>query len=133
VESDLKPLGSLEQEIVTILWRLGHASVKEIHSAILSDPNRELTAPSILTVLRRLEKKGWVIGQKKDRIWYWRTKISQSEAKIKTAYMHLQGLLTIGDGEVVTSFADHLDHTSMDRLAELTKKLQAIRSEREKE
>lgn len=129
----LKPLGTLEQEIVALLWRLGDASVKEIHCAILSDPDRELTAPTILNVLRRLEKKGWVIGQKKERIWYWRAKISEAEAQIKNAYMHLQELLRIGEGEVMTSFADQLDHSSMDKLAELTEKLQAIRSKGEKE
>lgn len=53
----MKSLGVLEQEIVSILWQLGSTSIKEIHRAILSDPDRELTTSSILNVLRRLEKK----------------------------------------------------------------------------
>ncbi len=128
----MKALGVLEKEIVSILWRLGTVTVKDIHSAILADPNRELTAPSILNVLRRLEKKGWVKGEKKERIWYWSAVISEEEAKIMTAYNHLQQLLTVGEETIIASFAGYLDHVSMNKLAELTQKLQELRS-KEKE
>lgn len=127
----MKSLGVLEQEIVSILWQLGSTSIKEIHRAILSDPDRELTTSSILNVLRRLEKKGWVKGEKKERIWYWSAIISEKEAKIKTAYNHLHHFLSLVDEQVMVAFAHQIDRPTLDKLIQLTQNLQDIRSENE--
>ena len=52
-------LGSLETEILEIIWQLGEVTVKDVHEQILSDPDRELAYTSVTTVLRRLTDKGW--------------------------------------------------------------------------
>ena len=53
-------LGTLETEILEIIWDFGQATVKQIHDHILADPERELAYASVTTVLNRLTKKGWL-------------------------------------------------------------------------
>jgi predicted transcriptional regulator len=59
-------LGPLEREILSIIWELGSATVKDVHERILADPERELAYTSVTTVLRRLTEKGWLACDKKN-------------------------------------------------------------------
>jgi BlaI family transcriptional regulator, penicillinase repressor len=54
--SALPPLGDLEHEILTILWKHGEMTAAEVRKHVA----RKLTDPTIRTVLRRLEEKGYV-------------------------------------------------------------------------
>jgi len=50
------PLGDLEHEILTILWAQGEMTALAVRKQIA----RKLKDPTIRTVLRRLEEKGYV-------------------------------------------------------------------------
>jgi BlaI family transcriptional regulator, penicillinase repressor len=50
------PLGDLEHELLTILWKHGEMSATAVRSHVA----RKLKDPTIRTVLRRLEEKGYV-------------------------------------------------------------------------
>jgi BlaI family transcriptional regulator, penicillinase repressor len=50
------PLGDLEREILTILWAQGEMSALAVRKQIA----RKLKDPTVRTVLRRLEEKGYV-------------------------------------------------------------------------
>jgi BlaI family penicillinase repressor len=52
----LPPLGDLEHEIVSILWAGGEMTAADVRSKVA----RDLKDPTIRTVLRRLEEKGYV-------------------------------------------------------------------------
>jgi BlaI family penicillinase repressor len=54
--SALPPLGDLEHEILTILWKHGEMTAAAVRKHVA----RKLTDPTIRTVLRRLEEKGYV-------------------------------------------------------------------------
>ena len=126
-------LGSLEAEILEILWRLGSATVKEIHDRILADPDRELAYASVTTVLRRLSNKGWVACDKHDRAFQWRPLVSREAAQVLQAHNRLQKLLeAIGNPDVVAAFADELDHASADKLEAIAQRLKIAREAREK-
>ena len=56
VNSELPPLGDLEHELLTILWTHGAMTA----AAVRSHVPRKLKDPTIRTVLRRLEDKGYV-------------------------------------------------------------------------
>ena len=82
-------LGPLEREILAILWTQKAATVKEIHDAILADPDRDLTQASVTTVLQRLAKKGWVkrraerqsLSGKPRRVYVWEPKVSRQGSR----------------------------------------------------
>ncbi|MEM9948241.1 MAG: BlaI/MecI/CopY family transcriptional regulator [Cyanobacteria bacterium P01_D01_bin.36] len=124
-------LGPLETEIVEILWRLGATSATAVHQQILADINRELTYSSVSTVLKRLEKKGWVSCSRENRVHIWRATVSQQQATILKAQEHLHSFLAVGSPDIVAAFADTLDDSSLAQLDEIAQKIQAVRDARE--
>ncbi len=123
-------LGSLETEILEIIWDLGNATVKQIHDRILADPERELAYASVTTVLNRLSKKGWLKCCKKNRAFSWEPLVSREQANAIQAYEQLQQFLAISNPDMVASFADSLDATSLEQLEAIATRLQAIRRQR---
>jgi predicted transcriptional regulator len=124
-------LGTLEAEILQILWDLQSATVKEIHDRILADPDRELAYASVTTVLNRLAQKGWVVSQKGDRAFVWTPTLSRQEAQMLKAHDHLRQFLSIGNPDIVAAFADELDHTSLTQLEAIAERVKQARQQRE--
>lgn len=120
-------LGPLEAEILNIIWKLGSATVKEVHEHILADPDRELAYTSVTTVLGRLTKKGWLACDKRERAFCWRPLVSRSEAQVLRAYDQLQQFLAVSNPDVVASFADSLDSASLEQIEAISQRLQAVR------
>ncbi len=126
-------LGSLEREIIEIVWELGAVRVKDVHDRILSNPDRELAYASVTTVLNRLAQKGWLTCDKQERTYLWQATISATEAQALTAYEHLNQFLAVGNPDIVAAFADDLDRASIIQLEAIAKKLQAIRQAKEEQ
>jgi predicted transcriptional regulator len=126
-------LGPLESEILHIIWDIGVATAKEVHDRILSNPDRELTYSSVMTVLSRLVKKGWLSSQKRGKILFWETLVSRDEARSLQAYNQLHRFLEVGNADIVAAFADDLDVASCDRFEAIAQRLKAIRQEREEQ
>ena len=126
-------LGSLEREIIEIVWELGAVTAKDVHNRILTDPDRELAYASVSTILNRLTQKGWLTCDKQERSHLWQARISATEAQALTAYEHLNQFLAVGNPDVVAAFADNLDCASMAQLEAIAQKLQAIRQAKEEQ
>ncbi|MCY7391536.1 MAG: BlaI/MecI/CopY family transcriptional regulator [Leptolyngbyaceae cyanobacterium CAN_BIN12] len=124
-------LGPLEAEILSIIWDLETATVKEVHDRILTDPNRELAYTSVTTVLNRLVKKGWLACDKQERSFTWRALVSRQQAKALQSYEQLNQFLAVSNPDVVAAFADSLDQTSVEQLEAIAEKLRAVREARE--
>ncbi|NJR31718.1 MAG: CopY family transcriptional regulator [Chamaesiphon sp. CSU_1_12] len=124
-------LGSLEREIIEIVWELGTVRVKDIHDRILSDPNRELAYASVATVLNRLTQKGWLTCDRQERSYLWQATISATQAQALIAYEHLNQFLAVGNPDIVAAFADDLDRASIAQLEAIAQKLQTIRQAKE--
>ena len=123
-------LGPLETEILSIIWELGCATVKQVHEYILSDPDRELAYTSVTTVLRRLTQKGWLTCDESQRAFVWRPLVSRQQAKILQAHQQLNNFLAVGKPDIVAAFADSLDSASLDQIEAIAEKLKAIREVR---
>ncbi len=126
-------LGPLEAEILSILWENQPITATAIHETILADPNRELTYPSVMTVLRRLAKKGWVTSKKVNRVFHWTAVVTQQQATVLQAHEQLHQFLAVGNPDVVAAFADSLDHTSLDQIEAIAARIKAIRQARQEE
>ncbi|MGB3493735.1 MAG: BlaI/MecI/CopY family transcriptional regulator [Elainellaceae cyanobacterium] len=129
-------LGSLESEVLTLLWQMNSmtpqvVTATHIHEKMLTDPDREIAYGTVMTVLRRLEKKGWVAGEKQRRVVCWQPLVSQQEAQILQAHQQLQQFLSVGNPDVVAAFADSLDAESLDQLEAIAQRIQAVRKARE--
>jgi predicted transcriptional regulator len=53
---DPAELGELERDILSIVWRMGHATAEQVREGV----ERPLKDSTIRTVLRRLEEKGYL-------------------------------------------------------------------------
>ena len=126
-------LGPLETEILEIVWKLKTVTVKNVHEYILKDPNRELAYTSVTTVLRRLTQKGWLQCSKKGRAFSWQAIISQEQAQALQSYERLNGFLAVSNPDVVASFADSLDTSSLEQLEEIAARLNTIRRQRKEQ
>jgi predicted transcriptional regulator len=120
-------LGSLEQEILEILWAKSRATAKEIHEQILADPDRELAIASVMTVLKRLVKKGWVSRQRQQRVSYWQATVSQQQAQALQSHDRLQQFLEISNPDLVMMFADRLGSDSVAKLEQIAQRLKQAR------
>ncbi|NJL88147.1 MAG: MarR family transcriptional regulator [Leptolyngbyaceae cyanobacterium SM1_1_3] len=124
-------LGSLETEILEILWQRGQATAREIHEHILADPDRELACASVTTVLNRLTEKGWLARYRQQRSFVWQPVISQQEAASLLAHQQLKAFLAVGNPDTVAAFADELDASSISQLEAIMQRLKTIRQDRE--
>jgi len=126
-------LGPLETEILHIVWELGMVAVKDVHDRILSDPERELAYTSVTTILQRLTQKGWLVCDRRNRIYAWKALVTKEQAQAIRAYEQLNQFLAVGNPDVVAAFADRLDQSSMDQLEAIAQRLRAIREAREEQ
>jgi len=126
-------LGPLETEILNIIWDCTRLGATDIHDRILADPDRELAYGSVMTVLRRLEQKGWIKCEKEGRTLYWQALILREEAQAITAYDQLNRFLEISNADMVAAFANDLDRASIDKLEAIATRLQNIRQSREQQ
>lgn len=120
-------LGPLEAEILEILWELGTTSATAIHAQILADIDRELTYSSVATVLRRLEKKGWIAKRRMGRAYHWEPLLSADNAKVLQSHERLQQFLAASNPDIVAAFAGTLDQASLDQLEAITHRIQVAR------
>jgi predicted transcriptional regulator len=126
-------LGPLETEILNIIWDGTRLGATNIHDRILADPDRELAYGSVMTVLRRLEQKGWIKCEKEGHTLYWQALILREEAQAITAYDQLNRFLEISNADMVAAFANDLDRASIDKLEAIATRLQNIRQSREQQ
>src|SRR5580658_10602502 len=81
----LPPLGDLEHEILTLLWKHGELTAFAARQQL----SRKLKDPTIRTVLRRLEEKGYVIHTVVSGTFIYRPKVSAET----TAVSAVQGIV----------------------------------------
>jgi len=75
----LPPLGDLEHELLTLLWKHGAMTAVAVRSAL----HRELKDATIRTVLRRLEEKSYVSHRVERGTFIYTAKETQERAAAK--------------------------------------------------
>jgi BlaI family transcriptional regulator, penicillinase repressor len=73
-------LGPMETQIMTVVWQKGEATVRDVHE-ILAGGNRSPAYSTILTMMRKLEVKGYLSHKLNDRTFVYQATISKKEAR----------------------------------------------------
>lgn len=68
-------LGSLEQEVMNVVWARDEVSVRDVYEQI----DRRLAYTTIMTTLDRLHRKGVLARQQAGRAFIYRTRISREQ------------------------------------------------------
>jgi predicted transcriptional regulator len=71
-------LGDAELEVLKALWELGQAPVREVMNH-LHEAGRRVAYTTVLTVLTRLEQKGFVASDKSGVAYVYRPKVSRAK------------------------------------------------------
>jgi BlaI family penicillinase repressor len=74
-----KQLSELQLAVVRALWERGEGSVSDVLSELARN-RRELAPTTVSTLLRRLEKDGWVEHRERGRQFVYRARVSREQA-----------------------------------------------------
>lgn len=87
------------------LWRLGQATVRDIHAALGTTRPRAYT--TIMTILDRLAQKGVVERQKSGRAWLYKAHLSADQARTHAVARLVEGFFQ-GSTEALASHLSSL-------------------------
>jgi BlaI family transcriptional regulator, penicillinase repressor len=113
IRRSILDLAPLELECMNALWRLGEATVRDIHAALATTRPRAYT--TIMTILDRLTQKGVVQRQKAGRAWLYKAHLSVQQARTHAVTRLVEGFFQ-GSTEALAS---HLSGLSSAAQADL--------------
>ena len=112
----MRGLGELERTVMEVLWsRSRGATAREVGRALADD--RDLAHTTVMTVLDRLAKKGFLIREREGRAWRYRP-VATKEAYV--AELMLGALSLTGDRDAALA---HFARSVSDDEAELLRRV----------
>ena|SRR5215831_12462868 len=119
------PGGALERAVLTALWQLKRASIREVHARV-GTPNG-LAYTTTATVLDRLHQKGLVARTRVGRTFVYEPKAQQAAVERARARHTLRQLLTPDPEPAIAALVEAVDEIDPDLLDELARAVQARR------
>ena len=89
IRRSILELAPLELDCMNALWRLGQATVRDVHAALA--PTRPRAYTTIMTILDRLAQKGMVERQKAGRAWLYKAQLSADQARTHAVSRLVEG------------------------------------------
>ena len=111
IRRSILDLAPLELDCMNALWRLGEATVRDVHAALAASRPRAYT--TIMTILDRLAQKGVVERQKSGRAWVYKAQLSADQARTHAVVRLVEGFFQ-GSTEALVS---HVSALSKSRAA----------------
>lgn len=121
-------LGSLELELMEILWSRGESSVRDVVLKL----GRPLAYTTVMTTLDRLFKKGLLGRQKSDRAFFYFPRFSRQEWERRRAIRLVAGFLSgphPSSDLLLSCLLDAVGEHDAALLDELEKKIRSRRKE----
>ena len=100
IRRSILDLAPLELDCMNALWRLGEATVREVHAALATTRPRAYT--TIMTILDRLAQKGVVERKKAGRAWLYKPNLSAEQARTRAVARLVEGFFQ-GSTEALAS------------------------------
>jgi predicted transcriptional regulator len=97
----LRAMSPAETEILRLVWQLGKATVQQIHGALLE--NRKVAYKTVQTLLRRLEKKGYLTHKAVGKAYVFCPAVKR-EAVVKRTVLDFLDRLFGGDPRPLMQF-----------------------------
>jgi predicted transcriptional regulator len=99
-------LTEVELELMDVLWERGQATVADIVEAL---PEERLAYSSVLTMMRILEQKGYVMHEKEGRAFIYRALIDRQQAQKSVIGYLLKRFFNNSPELLVVNLLDHED------------------------
>jgi predicted transcriptional regulator len=121
-----QPLSEAEREVLKLLWEHGPGTVREVHE-LVGQQGQEWTRSTVITLLQRLEKKGYVDSDKSQHAFVFRAVVSREEV-MRARMQDLAGELCDGEAlPLVLAFAER-HRFSPEELARFRKMIDDLES-----
>ena len=99
------PVSDAEREVLVALWEKGPKTVRQMH-ALLSGQGLEWTRSTVITLLQRLERKGYVASDREQPAFVFRAAVSREDV-MHQRLSELADELAAGDAlPLVLAFAE---------------------------
>jgi predicted transcriptional regulator len=72
------PMSDAEREVLMVLWEQGPKTVREMHT-LVEGRGQRWTRSTVITLLQRLERKGYVASDKEQPAFVFRPAVSREE------------------------------------------------------
>jgi predicted transcriptional regulator len=125
-DRSLDSLGKLQRSVMEIVWELGEATVSQVRVRLAHE--RELAYTTVLSVLQKLEKAGWLRHRSDGRSYVYRPRRSRGDAGRSALRRFTQRMF---DGDPLVLFEHLLEDERLTgtELAELRKMIERRRKE----
>ena len=123
-KKQLLPLSPAETEILQIVWKLRQGTVQQVCDAL--PQKRTITYATVQTMLRRLEKKGYIAHEAKGKAYIFRAVVGKDRV-LKSAVNGFLDRLFGGDAAPLVQYLaenEHITANDIDRLKTLLNKNQ---------
>ncbi len=111
-------LGDRELDIMAVLWEIGSGTVTEVRDRLPAD----LAYTTVLTILRKLETKGFLRREEEGKGHRYYTRVAQQTAQ-RSALGRMIDKLFAGSPELLVSHLVDEHGLSSDEIARLRKRL----------
>ena len=123
----LDSLGQLQRAVMEVVWKRGEASVHDVLKEL--GPRKKLAYTTVLTVMQKLEKAGWLEHRNEGKSYIYAPTASREEAGAGS----VRGFLTrVFEGDAVAMFQHLIRESDLsdEELSELRAMIDAKRKER---
>jgi len=124
--ASIDDLGDLQKAVMEIVWTLGEASVNQVREKL--GRRRKLAYTTILSVMQKLDKSGWLTHREEGRAYVYRPTKSREEAGRSSLRQFIN---RVCGGDPIAMFQHLLDDQTLSAgdLAELRKMIDKRRKE----
>ena len=107
-----KRLGKLELQVMKLIWGRGNATVRDVWEELY--PEKRLAYTTVATVMRKLESKGFLKHDERDRTYIYRPLIEQGEVSQGMLKELIDGLFDGSAAKLVNTLVQSQDLTEKD-------------------
>lgn len=108
-------LGRLELQIMAVVWNRGKVTVHEVRDALAA--GRGSAYSTVLTMMRKLEAKGYLRHEVKDRAFVYQATISRQDVRHNILADMLERLFNGSPSLLMASLAEQEEISDADRRA----------------
>jgi len=121
-----KVLGDLESRTMERLWKVGSATVRDVHESLTSR-RKELAYTTVMTVMSRLAEKGFLERTAEGNAYRYRPTVGRAHFVADASREVFAGLAQDLQGSVMSAFVDRLGESESETLEELARLIEERR------
>lgn len=121
-----EPLGQLQLQVMEIVWRLGRATVAQVHEVLAG--SRKIAYTTVLTTMRALERRGIVRHEQVGKAYVYEPLVSREEYAATSVHRLLDDLFD-GSREKLLCHLLGADRISQSDLAKIRRAIRRRRGD----